>query len=175
MRYCPNYALRALWKGTTVVRFFTIVSFNSGTQNSDQQKELWTEVISGYSSDADMRWSPEQIRELHIDLRSSVMYAANTSLIQAICWYRNVFTPGRSLSRGKFVNQRSGHQIIRKHERIRCGERPYKSEVCGASFKRLSTYRLYPMVFPRSQSWGIVPTMRGESFEKEEYTAELDW
>ena len=55
-----------------------IISFNSGTQNSDQQKELWTEVISGYSNDADMRWSPEQIREFHIDLHGDAPIAPYT-------------------------------------------------------------------------------------------------
>ena len=42
------------------------------------RKELWTEVISGYSNDADMRWSPEQIREFHIDLQGNAPIAPCT-------------------------------------------------------------------------------------------------
>ena len=55
--------------------FLTFVSFHSGTQISDQQKELWTEVVS---NKVDMLWSPKPKRELSIYLNEDQPAARNT-------------------------------------------------------------------------------------------------
>ena len=55
--------------------FLTFVSFHSGTQISDQQKELWTEVVS---NKVDMLWSEDKIRELIIYLNEDQPAARNT-------------------------------------------------------------------------------------------------
>ena len=62
--HCSNYARRVRWNGTKAVLLFTFVSFHSGTHICEQQKEHWPEV----STDVEMRWSEEKIRELSIYL-----------------------------------------------------------------------------------------------------------
>ena len=72
--HCSNYARRVRWNGTNAVLLFTFVSFHSGTQISEQQTEHWPEV----STDVEMRWSEEKIRELSIYLNEDAPATPHT-------------------------------------------------------------------------------------------------
>ena len=75
IRLYPIYVRRVRWNGTNGVTLFTFVSFHSGTQISDQQKDLWTDVVS---SDDDMPLSEGKIRELSIYLNEDPHAAYNS-------------------------------------------------------------------------------------------------
>eukprot|EP00117_Sycon_ciliatum_P038503 scpid86010/ scgid0487/ len=57
-----------------------------GTQIGDQQQERWTDVVSDYSNDADMRWSQKQTRQLHNHLHGDAQLTS-TAIASSVWSY----------------------------------------------------------------------------------------